>query len=622
MANKKYTKKEFFRSLSVIMISLFVVVMMIMVNIKNTRKNVINKIEVASKYISEKVIEETKNKFEEKKIYKKVPSIFFREVKKIILPINLGKLIEEKKKNELSSLSIKSAAIWSKKGNVIENQVNTIASLNRKNLYGVKKGTEINEKNVKTYFKMKLENEWIEKNYDEISDFRIENIQEILKTDREILHAVQKFELNGKEYLLDLQYSTKSISNIRMTKQIQKMIIIIASFYLLFLLIYAALFDKNLLSHVLVFYVVIFALYPLTWVTALTFKTDNSMGGTTLNPIPKRATLDNYKAALFNLKKIKQEGIVLKNNELFLDKEVIKEGEEKVAKIEEKNIRRIYNVFDQNKENLWEKGEFEFITKKSEEKMTYNGKEKVITNIEYLLKRKTKSELSSNMQIYNVEFYTYRNSRFLSGILNSIFISISAALLSVVLAATAGYSFSRFKFPGKEGFMMSFLITQMFPGTTMLIPLYIIFSNLGFIDTFRGLILVFSVGSLPFNIWNLKGFFDTIPKELEEAALIDGCTASQTFYKIVLPLSLPALAISSLFAFMGAWNEYIISATFINTESKYPIAVVIKQLVGSNSVDWPMFATMSVLVSIPVVTVFLMSQKYLVGGLTAGGVKG
>jgi len=621
MANKKYTKKEFLRSLSVVLISLIVVIMIININIKKTRKSVINDVKIASKYISGRIIKETQKISLEKTIYKRVPSLLFRKVKKTILPVNLSALIEENQKSEISSLSIRSVAIWGKEKDSIENKVNTIASLNGKNLYGINTKTGVTENNVKTYFKMKLENSWIEKNYDEITTFQTENIGELLKTDREILHVVEKFELNGNEYLLDLQYSIKSISEIRITKQIQKMIIVISLVYLFFLLIYSVIFDRNLLSHVLVLYVVVFAIYPISWVASLTFKTGNSLGGTTLNPIPKKATLDNYKAALFNLKKIRQEGIVLQDGELYLDKEVLKE-DTKEPKIVKKNIKTVYNVFDPSKENLWEKGDVEFFEEKTKDKMTYNGKEKIITNMKYLLRFEKEPRLTKNMQIYNVEYYTYRNSRFLSGILNSLFISISAALLSVVLAATAGYSFSRFKFPGKEGFMMSFLITQMFPGTTMLIPLYIIFSNLGFIDTFRGLILVFSVGSLPFNIWNLKGFFDTIPIDLEEAALIDGCNASQTFYKIVLPLSLPALAISSLFAFMGAWNEYIISATFINTEAKYPIAVVIKQLVGSNSVDWPMFATMSVLVSIPVVTVFLMSQKYLVGGLTAGGVKG
>jgi len=145
----------------------------------------------------------------------------------------------------------------------------------------------------------------------------------------------------------------------------------------------------------------------------------------------------------------------------------------------------------------------------------------------------------------------------------------------MMLSSAAAYAFSRFRFPGKGGFMMSFLVTQMFPGTMMIIPLYVIFSNLGLINTFQGLILAYSITALPFNIWNLKGFFDTIPKELEEAALIDGCSATQTFYIIVLPLSLPALAISSLFSFMGAWNEYVVAATFLNEEVKYTIPVTL-----------------------------------------------
>ncbi|BDU49441.1 sugar ABC transporter permease [Haliovirga abyssi] len=615
MANKKYTKKQFIRSLIVVLTSLLIAVLFTGWYSNYAKKTVITSVTKSSEFFSKKIVEDINKKFAKSK------RIIFIRAKKIIDPKSLFKYIPEGR-SDISKLSVASIAIWSKKDGKIVNEIHTISSLNRKNLYGLRKGETLNKNNVKNYFESKIENSWIENNFDKIQEnqFVVENINGFLKNKkRNNLHTVRKFNLKGKDYLLDIQYSKRSIVSNRITKKIQTEVIVIIFIYLLFLLVYSLIMDRNLLMHVLVLYVLVFTTYPLTWVISLTFKSSNSMGGTNLNPIPKNATLDNYKAALLNLKKVKEEGIVLdKNNKLFIGQEVIVDG--KGAMIEAKNIKSVYNVFDPNSTNLLKDVKFE--VKEKDTKVTYNGKEKIIKQDAYYLRLNKVSELPQDMQIYNVEYYTHINFLFLSGIFNSLFIAILTALIGMILSSAAAYAFSRFRFPGRDGFMMSFLVTQMFPGTMMLIPLYIIFSNLGFINTFKGLIFAYSITALPFNIWNLKGFFDTVPKELEEAALIDGCSASQTFYKIVLPLSLPALAISALFSFMGAWNEYIMAATFMNTESKYTIPVVIKMLVGSNSVNWPMFATMAVLVSIPVVIVFLMSQKYLVGGLTAGGVKG
>jgi len=208
-------------------------------------------------------------------------------------------------------------------------------------------------------------------------------------------------------------------------------------------------------------------------------------------------------------------------------------------------------------------------------------------------------------------------------LINSIIVAAATTILGVALACTAAYAFSRFKFPGRRTGMMSFLVSQMFPGTLMLIPLYIIivkWLNLG--TTYYGLIIVYATTSIPFSVWMLKGYFDTIPKELEEAALIEGASPGQIFWRIVLPLAKPAVAIVALFSFMQSWNEFILAATFMDDESMYTTPVGLRFFVGGFSQQWGYFAAGSIIVSIPIVFLFLYLQKYLVSGLTAGSVKG
>jgi arabinogalactan oligomer/maltooligosaccharide transport system permease protein len=208
-------------------------------------------------------------------------------------------------------------------------------------------------------------------------------------------------------------------------------------------------------------------------------------------------------------------------------------------------------------------------------------------------------------------------------LLNSTVVSLFTTIVGVFLSCTAAYAFSRFKFPGRRVGMMSFLVSQMFPGTLMLIPLYIIVVQvLGLGSTRTGLVIVYATTSIPFSVWMLKGYFDTIPKELEEAALIEGASAGQVFWRVVLPLAKPAVAITALFSFMSAWNEFILAATFMDKENMYTAPVGLRFFVGGFSQQWGYFAAGSIIVSIPVVFLFLYLQKYLVGGLTAGSVKG
>lgn len=205
---------------------------------------------------------------------------------------------------------------------------------------------------------------------------------------------------------------------------------------------------------------------------------------------------------------------------------------------------------------------------------------------------------------------------------NSIAVSLVTTLFGVLLACTAAYAFSRFRFPGRTLGMAGFLITQMFPGVVMAIPLYILLDELKLLNSLTGLILVYSTSSLPFCVWMLKGYFDTIPKDLEEAAVMDGASQWTIFTKVILPLAKPAIVVTALFSFMTAWNEFILAATFLSDEQMFTLPVVLQRFVGDYSTQWGYFAAGAILVSLPVMLLFFRLQKYLIGGLTAGAVKG
>lgn len=205
---------------------------------------------------------------------------------------------------------------------------------------------------------------------------------------------------------------------------------------------------------------------------------------------------------------------------------------------------------------------------------------------------------------------------------NSLIVACATTVVGIVVSTTAAYGFSRFRFPGREAGMRAFLITQMFPSVVMAVPLYMLLDTLHLLDSMVGLTLVYSTTSVPFCVWMLKGYFDTLPRELEEAATVDGAGRWFTFIRIVLPLATPAIVVTALFSFMTAWNEFILAATFLSGERNMTLPVVLQSYVGRTNTDWGPFAAGAIVVSLPVMALFFVLQKHLVGGLTTGSVKG
>jgi len=213
-------------------------------------------------------------------------------------------------------------------------------------------------------------------------------------------------------------------------------------------------------------------------------------------------------------------------------------------------------------------------------------------------------------------------THFLRWLWNSLLITVVTSFIGVSLASTAGYAFSRFRFPGNKLGLTLLLGTQMIPAGMLLLPLFLMIMRLGLINTYIGMIIAYSVSSLPFSIWILKGYYDTIPRSLEEAALVDGTTQFGAFYRIVLPLSTPALAIAFLFNFTSSWNEYLVARVVLSDSARYTWTLGLFELQGQFLTQWGMFAAGSLLVTIPVLAVFLYSSKWLISGLTLGSVKG
>ena len=236
--------------------------------------------------------------------------------------------------------------------------------------------------------------------------------------------------------------------------------------------------------------------------------------------------------------------------------------------------------------------------------------------------------LDLNNITYFPKAFTWKNytdlfEQFNYGVLlkNSLLVSVASALVVTVFSMLGGYSLARYKFKGKQTVILFFLVTQMIPGILVIIPLYIIFSKMGLINTHIGLFIFYVTANLPFCVITMRSFFERIPITLEEAAKVDGCTKMQSLFKIVFPIMFPGIVSVFVFGFIGAWNELIAGSIFISTPEMWTIPVGLKTLIGKYNVEWGLLMAGGVMALIPTALMFAVMQKFIVEGMTAGAVK-
>lgn len=224
---------------------------------------------------------------------------------------------------------------------------------------------------------------------------------------------------------------------------------------------------------------------------------------------------------------------------------------------------------------------------------------------------------------WSLESFAYVMQRDIpASILNSLKVAVSVSVLIVLVSALAGYALARCRGGVFDFYSLLMLILQMFPTMLLLIPLFRIFSSLKLTNTPYSQILAYLAMNLPFSVWLLKGFFATIPFEMEEAAMIDGCSQFQAFARTVLPLSMPGVTTVAIFTFINCWNEYTLACIFIRDNTKFPLTLMLQQFVQQYSTDWCGMAAAAAIGTIPTLCFLMIAQKYLINGMTAGAVKG
>lgn len=239
--------------------------------------------------------------------------------------------------------------------------------------------------------------------------------------------------------------------------------------------------------------------------------------------------------------------------------------------------------------------------------------------------------LSSNSMFSEISFANFEklnNSMFWTWFGNTLFIGIATAIGTVLMGAAAAYAFSRYRFSGRKVTLMSLMVIQMFPQLLAFVAIFLLLTTLGEIVPALGinskiaLICVYLGGALGANTFLMYGFFNTIPKELDEAAKIDGCTHTQIYWTIILPLVTPILAVVGLLSFIAAFNDFILSRTILTGQDNWTLAVGMNLWVGGNEKQWDLFTSGSIIAALPILLLFLFLQKYIVAGLTGGAVKG
>jgi multiple sugar transport system permease protein len=204
---------------------------------------------------------------------------------------------------------------------------------------------------------------------------------------------------------------------------------------------------------------------------------------------------------------------------------------------------------------------------------------------------------------------------------NSVIVAVSTTILSVGIGCISGYSFARFRYRGRSAAVFVLLVTQMFPAALLVIPMFTLLNAIGLTNTQLGLILAYTAFILPFAVWMMKGFFETIPVELEEAAMIDGCTRLGALVRVVLPVAAPGAAAAAAFAFVSSWNEFLFALSLTTGVESRTLPVGLSLLLSPYFNNWGVLMAAGVITSIPTILMFVFLQKYLVRGLTAGAVK-
>ena len=250
----------------------------------------------------------------------------------------------------------------------------------------------------------------------------------------------------------------------------------------------------------------------------------------------------------------------------------------------------------------------------------------------FLSSIKTKSEIYSVPLRYLPENPTWTNYiyvwtskqiPFSKFFMNSLIVAMASTVLGVLIAVFAGYAFSRFRFTGRIHLMLTFLTTQMFPSILVIIPLYITFSYFNLLNTYQCLIITYmGTFSIPFSTWLLMGFFESIPIDLDESAMIDGCSRLGALFRVVLPLTAPGIAATAIFCFNSAWSELLFSLMFLTHTELRTLPAGLYMMISAFEVEWGIINAGGVLAAIPTVVFFMFLQKYLIQGLTAGAVKG
>lgn len=374
---------------------------------------------------------------------------------------------------------------------------------------------------------------------------------------------------------------------------------------------------KRLIIHLILIAACICAIYPILNVISISLRPGDRAFSTSLAIIPKDATLEAFKIVLI------EKGYA---------------GGD--ARVEEGIITEILNG---NREEIKQRY-VDILAEKAENEEKMVGRELK----EYKMFQKNievpndllEKRVAYLQEIQTKTWYKFFNAAFWTWLKNSMIVSFFTVFFGVIFSLTAGYAFSRYNFWGKKFGMTFFLITQMFPPVMLLLPMYLVMSKISIMDipwlmniftllgieiesfeVFLKLIVIYTTTALPVCVWQMKGYYDTIPFTLEEAALIDGCSPFQAFHKIILPLVKPGIVVTALFSFMAAWTDFAIANVMLQREEFKTLPLGLQSMNGRYMVEWANFSAASILVMIPALILFMYLSRFLVSGLTLGGVK-